>query len=75
MNTKIKALLKKHLLNDKIFKNRIWDSSTNSYITISDQDIEDMRNEIKKDIETAKKSRQLFYFNPIIKTIKSKICG
>lgn len=73
MNTKVKALLKKHLLNDKIFKNRIWDSSTNSYITISDKDIEDMRNEIKKDIELTKQNKSLFYFNPIIKIIKSKL--
>lgn len=70
-----KKILKHQLLNNRFFKNKIYCHDIGDYIYFTDEEIDEIRKEIKKDAETTKNSVPPFIFNPIIKIIKSKICG
>ena len=70
-----KQILKHQLLNNRYFKNKIYCHDIGDYIYFTNEEIDETMKEIKKDVEKTKNSVPLFIFNPIIKIIKSKLCG
>lgn len=61
------------MLNNRFFKNKVYCHEKGSFIFFTDEEIEEMRKEIKEDAIKTKNSIPLFIINPIIKIFKSKV--